>query len=246
MAEPRSSGSGEIRSRRPRGLASFPGGGVSKADIDLPLIGQPTVSHDANFPRYDIQEVDPDLTHAIIAAGLRELWEETGILLTQPTTDPARQVELESLRSGGESALADWLRANNASLDASRLVFAGRWITPPISAFRFDTRFFLLEWPQSESIQPVVDGGELCEGDWIAAEEALDQWKSRQALAAPPTVYMLEILASHGPTKGLTKLIRHGDEEIHPNRRFLEARPGIIAIPLLTPTLPPRAKPSAI
>jgi glyoxylase-like metal-dependent hydrolase (beta-lactamase superfamily II)/8-oxo-dGTP pyrophosphatase MutT (NUDIX family) len=221
------------------GWRAFPGGGVSKNDVDLPLVGQPTVSQDAHFPRYDIQNIDPDLSHAVIAAGLRELWEETGILITHPPVDPARQLDLEPLRSGGENVLAEWLRLNNAALDANRLVFAGRWITPPISAFRFDTRFFLLEWTQAESVQPKVDGGELCEGDWIAAEDALDQWKARQALAAPPTVYMLEILASHGPKQGLQKLVRHGDEEIHPNRRFLEARPGIIAIPLLTPTLPP-------
>ena len=70
------------------GWRAFPGGGVSKNDVDLPLVGQPAVSQEANFPRYDIQNVDPDLSHAIIAAGLRELWEETGILLTQPPVDP--------------------------------------------------------------------------------------------------------------------------------------------------------------
>jgi glyoxylase-like metal-dependent hydrolase (beta-lactamase superfamily II) len=97
----------------------------------------------------------------------------------------------------------------------------------------------LLEWRHEESLQPEVDGGELCEGAWIAAEDALNLWKEREVLAAPPTVFLLETLASEGPTQGLSKLIRHGEEAVHPNRRFLEARPGIIAVPLLTPTLPP-------
>ncbi|MBY0589392.1 MBL fold metallo-hydrolase, partial [bacterium] len=72
-----------------------------------------------------------------------------------------------------------------------------------------------------------------------AAEDALALWKAGDVLAAPPTLFMLEVLSEHGPAQGIGRLIRHGDEAVHPNRRFLDARPGIMAVPLVTPTLPP-------
>ncbi|MBY0586601.1 NUDIX hydrolase [bacterium] len=121
------------------GWRAFPGGGVSPADKDLPLHGKPTVGTDASFPRYDLLHFEPDLSPATFAAALRELWEETGLLLTTPIQDNTPPIE----RTASEAALATWLAENHLALDASRLVFAGRWITPPISAFRFDTRFFL-------------------------------------------------------------------------------------------------------
>jgi glyoxylase-like metal-dependent hydrolase (beta-lactamase superfamily II)/8-oxo-dGTP pyrophosphatase MutT (NUDIX family) len=254
------------------GWRAFPGGGVGPVDHELPIHGEPAVSSAASFPRYDLQEVEPDLSPTIIAAGLRELWEETGLLLIHPTPSqspsnktvsepkqraaakdasretpvpPLPHVASQSLplspieRSATDRDFADWLKRHQLSLDATRLVFAGRWITPPISSFRFDTRFFLLEWPDTESTQPAVDGRELCEGDWIPARQALKLWHDSQVFAAPPTLFMLEVLAQQGPKDGLARLVSHGDEPVHPNRRFLETRPGIIAVPLITPTLPP-------
>ena len=41
----------------------------------------------------------------------------------------------------------DILKGLEVKLDASPLVYAGRWVTPPFAPVRFDNRFFLLEWP---------------------------------------------------------------------------------------------------
>ena len=69
-------------------------------------------------------------------------------------------------------------------LDASRLVFAGRWLTPPFAPMRFDNRFFLLEWPADEVHQPEVIPGELSTGTWISAAAAYDRFRRAEVLAA--------------------------------------------------------------
>ena len=57
-------------------------------------------------------------------------------------------VHVGDFKAGGDSPCTDELFADRrARLDASRLRFAGRWLTPPFSPLRFDNRFFLLEWP---------------------------------------------------------------------------------------------------
>src|SRR3712207_8133675 len=53
-------------------------------------------------------------------------------------------------------------KALGVKLDASRLVYAGRWVTPPFAPVRFDNRFFLLEWPPDAPTEPSVHAGE-CE-----------------------------------------------------------------------------------
>ena len=227
------------------GWHAFPGGGVSKGDAALPIAAQPFLHEDLTtaFPQYDIIDVEDDLTLAVVGCALRELFEETGILLTDnPSHEALSSTLLSEARLavlGKKQSLAQWLSQHSLGLDASRLVFAGRWLTPPISPFRFDTRFFLLHWPIDEKIQPEIDYGELTEGEWITPEDAIDHWQNGNGLAAPPTLYFLEVLSKTSPLTAPTQLVQHGNEEIHPVRRFLETRPGVIAIPLLTPTLPP-------
>lgn len=221
------------------GWHAFPGGGVSRSDARVPIAHRPRVCPDfaTCCPRFEVSELEEDLTDAIVACVARELFEETGITLFDPC--PADAEHLRRRLLAREHEFLALLEAAGARVDASRLTFAGRWITPPIAPMRFDTRFFLLPWPREEPFQPTVDGQELVEGEWIAAEAALDRWRRNEVLAAPPTLFVLEVLAADGPERGLRRLIQHGQEPIHPIRRFLETRPGVIPMPLVTPTLPP-------
>ena len=121
---------------------------------------------------------------------------------------------------------------------ADRLVFAGRWLTPPLGPLRFDNRFFLLEWPAEEPAQPRVVAGELVAGEWIAPRAALDRWASGEVLAAPPILHLLRVLAEEGPERGLPRLRDPGETNLGPHRR-IEFRPGVFVFPLATRTLPP-------
>src|SRR5215213_11054222 len=78
------------------GWHAFPGGGVSRSDAGLPVTGTPAGAGEgppaAGFPEALGGGTDapgPDLVPGLVAGALRELFEETGLLLVTPAPDPA-------------------------------------------------------------------------------------------------------------------------------------------------------------
>ncbi len=182
---------------------------------------------------------------AHVACALRELFEEAGILAaagSQP--DSAELARVRRLLLDAELDFPDWLETLGLELDAGRLCFAGRWVTPPLSPIRFDATFFLLEWPVEERSQPVVVPGELSHGEWIFAREALERWGDGEVLLAQPTLETLRVLAEHGAS-GRASLWR--SQAHQPNSpHAIEFRPGIRVIPVATRTLPPATHTNAL
>jgi ribonuclease/clavin/mitogillin len=232
------------------GWHAFPGGGMSRSDAALPVSGEPQVAADeppaAGLPETlrDPEAPGPDIVPGLVACALRELFEETGILLSTPAVDPEELPELRRALLAGERTFADILKALDVKLAASPLVYAGRWVTPPFAPVRFDNRFFLLEWPADTSAQPEVVEGELEHGAWILAAEAWEAWRRGSVLAAPPILHFLEVLAQDGPVRGLERLRNPAETYLGPLRR-VEMRTGVLMFPLLTYTLPPAATTNA-
>lgn len=108
----------------------FPGGALDAADRDVPL-ARPLSEPCATRLREDSAH---DLSHGLAAAAIRELWEETGLVLGRPGTWPAPIPE-------------DWsdFAAKGLLPDAAPLQFVFRAITPPGRPRRFDARFFLID-----------------------------------------------------------------------------------------------------
>jgi ribonuclease/clavin/mitogillin len=213
------------------GWHAFPGGGVGKGDAELPVVGTPAAATPLSTVATGGAE-GPDLPPGVVAAALRELNEETGLLLTSPPTTSG------ATRTEQPGALAGWLAEHGVALDASRLVFAGRWLTPPFAPLRFDNRFFLLEWPADRERQPTIEPGELDSGEWIEPAAALARWEAGDVLAAPPILHFLRVLDDDGPEAGLPRLLDPVEADLGPFRR-IEFRPGVVMLPLRTPTLPP-------
>ena len=218
------------------GWHAFPGGRLSSSDGAVPVRG-------ALDGEEAYQSSGKDAAH--VACALRELFEEAGILATvgcQP--DNAELERSRRLLLDTELDFAAWLENFGLELDASRLCFAGRWVTPPLSPMRFDATFFLLEWPAEERSQPVVIPGELSDGEWISAREALDRWGDGNVLLAQPTLETLRVLAKDGAA-GRASLWR--SQAHRPNSpHAIEFRPGIRVIPLATRTLPPATHTNAL
>ena len=108
----------------------FPGGGLDPADGSFALaapLGPLCLS------RLD-QRSDPGLGPALAAAAVRELWEETGLMLAAPSS-------AASELGGDWQAFAD--RGLAPSAEGLRYFF--RAITPPGRTRRFDARFFVLD-----------------------------------------------------------------------------------------------------
>ncbi len=241
------------------GWHAFPGGALSRADLALPVTGEPRGMEGtdavAGFPESLLDGVDdpqPDLVPGLAACALRELFEETGVLLAE---------ELLPGRGSGPAATADGLGDARRRLlagepfhelidelgltpSAEPLVYAGRWLTPPFAPRRFDNRFFLIEWPPAAALQPAVVPGELAEGEWIDPAEACEQWRRGEVIAAPPILHLLRVLAEDGPEAGLGRLRRPVEADLGPYRR-IEFRPGVLMFPLRTRTLPPADRTNA-
>lgn len=163
-----------------------------------------------------------------------------------PSGDQLDSLSLSEVRRSqlaGEKSLGPWLERNGLALDASRLSFAGRWLTPPFSPARFDNRFFLLEW-RAEDGEPRIAPPESEEGEWITPRAALAQLDDGHALAAPPILHLLKVLAEDGPESASPRLLDTAEANLGPLRR-IELRPGIVLLPLAAATLPPAAHTNA-
>ncbi|HKR61009.1 MAG TPA: MBL fold metallo-hydrolase [Pyrinomonadaceae bacterium] len=203
------------------GFHAFPGGQFDEDDAVV-----------------QVDHCDDAKTRAAISAAARELFEELGVLLVRggdPLTKGQRVSLLDDLTSG-RMTWSQLLNHYQLRLDANDFTYVGRWLTPPFSARRFDTWFFLANCPTKQ--QPQVVPGELESGEWISARRAFEKWQRSEILAVPPTLHALRTLAA-GITPDLVKRFvatpnAHGE----PVRR-IEFRPNYICFPVRTPTRPP-------
>lgn len=137
----------------------FPGGALDPGDAHVPL-----VTPLEELCRARLAEDSPeDLHHALAAAAIRELWEETGLVLGHPGAWPDPVPE-------------DWRSfARTGHLPAAEgLQFVFRALTPPGRPRRFDARFFLVD---AERIATDIDdfthaSDELSHLQWIPLREA--------------------------------------------------------------------------
>lgn len=196
------------------GFHAFPGGGVSRQDRHLEDTGRPV--------GWDEGPADAAMP-AAVTAGLGDLGPVLGEGLVACALRELHEETGLSLSPATES---------------ERLVYAGRWLTPPLGPMRFDNRFFLLEWPETETQQPRVASSEAEAGEWIRPADALDRWRSGDIVTAPPILHILEVLREQGPERGLPRLRAPIEANLGPHRR-IEFRPGVLLFPLRTPTLPP-------
>jgi glyoxylase-like metal-dependent hydrolase (beta-lactamase superfamily II)/8-oxo-dGTP pyrophosphatase MutT (NUDIX family) len=115
------------------------------------------------------------------------------------------------------------------------LVDVGRWVTPAFAPRRFDTCFFLAKCPLTEQARVMTDEHDF--GEWIRPTDAVARWMEGHILTAPPVLHALRCL-SYGLENIETRMkaVPWARGETIPE---IEMRPGIVLVPLRTPTLPP-------
>lgn len=203
------------------GFSAFPGGQLDSSDAEVKVSN----TTDAE-------------TAAAISCAARELFEELGVLVArgaESLTKGQRASLLDDLESGRMS-WPELLRHYNLRLEASDFTFVGRWVTPPFSARRFDTWFFLVNCPAKQ--EPNVMPGELSSGEWIAAGRAHERWQRSEILAVPPTLHALKTIAG-GLTPDLVARFLAMPQAHREPVRHIEFRPNYICVPVRTPTKPP-------
>lgn len=137
----------------------FPGGAVDLSDATIPVASGLTPQCAARIG----EDIDPALAHAIPVAAVRELWEETGLIL-------GRKGEWTG------DIPADWetFAATGHLPHAEPLQFVFRALTPPGRTRRFDARFFLVDVDDIASDPDDFDAAcdELSHLQWIPLTEA--------------------------------------------------------------------------
>ncbi|MEQ9261038.1 MAG: NUDIX hydrolase [Roseovarius sp.] len=139
----------------------FPGGAVDPFDAEAPLV-EPLSERCRLRLREDSAA---DLSHALAVAAIRELWEETGLMLGAPGSwQGALHPDWENFAASGHVPSARGMQ------------FFFRAITPPGRPRRFDARFFLVD---AREIAGDLDdfsaaSEELSHLQWVPLQEARD------------------------------------------------------------------------
>lgn len=190
----------------------FPGGIVDRSDADV--------------HRY-CRGIDPDEANRRLAvasaldyfvAAIRELFEETGVLLAEHGLDDAQLTE--SRRRLNDASL-DWrhfVADHELALRCDALHYFSHWITPDALPKRFTTRFFVARLPHGQRAD--FDRLELTDGVWMTAAAALAAGERGDIELHFPTMRTLIEIAGHDRVDALIawadRRADAGVEAIHP------------------------------
>lgn len=169
------------------GAYAFPGGVLDDADC---CVGNYCAGISADEADR-LLSVDQGL--AYFSAAVRELFEESGVLLASVE---GCGVDLETARDALNDGTMDWrsfVAANNVTLRCDLLHYFSFWITPKALPRRFSTRFFLAAMPNDQDAEHC--GGELTDSRWMSAGAALDARREGSISLHFPTIKTLQSLA---------------------------------------------------
>jgi 8-oxo-dGTP pyrophosphatase MutT (NUDIX family) len=170
------------------GMHVFPGGRVDPAQDS-----QPTVQGTVRAGPW----TDPAAARALIVAGIRETFEEAGVLLAVDRSGrpAARDEDWARDREASETAggFPAVLRRRRLHVQADLLVPIAHWITPEVESRRFDTRFLAAALPAGQDVEAHIS--ETDSAHWMAPADALAEHHVGDLAMLPPTVAVLADLA---------------------------------------------------
>ena len=119
------------------------------------------------------------------SAAIRELFEESGVLLGSASLSPQALEEAREALNNGSLDWASFVTGNDVQLHCDRLHYFSFWITPVGMPKRYSTRFFLAELPAGQVASHC--GGELTDSCWMAAQSILDARRQQTMRVHYPT-----------------------------------------------------------
>jgi 8-oxo-dGTP pyrophosphatase MutT (NUDIX family) len=136
-------------------------------------------------------------------AGIRELFEEAGVLLAYDQEGNLFQIRnqdeqakflsyRESLQKG-VLTVCQIAQKEKLLFALDQLHYYAHWITPEARSERFDTRFFLARYPSGQEASH--DQKETTAGIWITPQKALEENLKGEVFLSPPTLKTLEDLS---------------------------------------------------
>lgn len=171
------------------GAFVFPGGSLEQCDLQRQVLDRVAGMTDVEANRR--LDVSADGLGYWVTV-VRECFEESGILLA--TDEQGRSVSAEqqarlaprrAALNAGQISFADLLEQEQLLIPANRIAYVARWVTPPVVARRFDTRFFVAETPEGQEVRH--DNAELVESHWLSPHLVLERARQKQLNLLLPT-----------------------------------------------------------
>jgi len=169
----------------------FPGGAVE--DVDIP------------------EGVTADDDLALRNAAIRELAEETGILLTNAGAVRAPE--------GKGARFYELLAGQPSPAAVDALVLVSRWVTPEVAPRRFDARFYLAGCEDPPEV--LIDRAELVDHEWVTPAAAIARHEAGVAPMMLPTLAHLRWLERRASIQDAVSSARGAD-----GRTLIEPRRG--------------------
>jgi 8-oxo-dGTP pyrophosphatase MutT (NUDIX family) len=200
------------------GAFVFPGGKVDPSD--RALAPERWTGADLDAWQQRLGAADPDDALALLVAGVRECFEEAGVLLARHAD--GRAVSAETLASPSfvetRRRLASrderfdwrsWLDVEQLVLDLGALAMWSWWVTPDGQHKRFDTRFLVAALPAGQ--RATSDEVETTSLRWISPHEALAAHARDEVMVIYPTRRNLRDLAVFADTESLLRAAHAGE-----------------------------------
>jgi 8-oxo-dGTP pyrophosphatase MutT (NUDIX family) len=204
------------------GYYAFPGGKVDPADASAEALAR-CRGLSAEAAARVIPPADGVAPLAFWVSGLRELLEETGVLLAVSddgapvaTADPDVAARVDGVRRAllaGTAPLSALLDAQGWHLDLGALRYLSHFITPPSSPIRFTARFFLAPLPPGQD--PRHGDEEASEGLWIDPAAGYRLYREGEMPMADPAECGLGYLSGFDSVESLWEAHADGRHKLH-------------------------------
>jgi 8-oxo-dGTP pyrophosphatase MutT (NUDIX family) len=202
------------------GALVFPGGKLDASD-ELPDERVRMRDPRAWVARLGVADVAA--ARAMLAAAVRETFEESGLLLAvhadgRPLAEGALpDAEVAALRAGlaarGSSIdWRPWLAQHELVLDLDALAMWSWWVTPVGPPRRYDTRFLIARAPSGQA--PSHDQVETTSMRWITPRAALDAYAAGDLHLIFPTRRTLEQLDAYRDADAVLDAARTGQVDL--------------------------------
>ena len=136
-------------------------------------------------------------------AAIRELFEEAGVLLAYDQKgnlfqkgnrdEQEKFLNYRELLQKRKISICEMAQNEKLLFALDELYYYAHWITPEARSERFDTRFFLAQYPFGQEASH--DQKETTAGIWITPRKALEENLKGEVMLSPPTLKTLEDLS---------------------------------------------------
>jgi 8-oxo-dGTP pyrophosphatase MutT (NUDIX family) len=171
------------------GALVFPGGKLDPQDED-----EGVLSRLASYP------ASTAMQSKLRAAAIREVFEESGILLARDRQGAALtpNARSDAWRAGLNAhtlTMAEIVSAGDLTLACDDMVHYSHWITPPMMPKRFDTHFYLARVPAGQIADH--DGHENVDSVWIRPQQVIQDAENKTRTVIFPTLSNVVRLAQY-------------------------------------------------